>query len=209
MNRRFALPALILVLSGGLMISSACTTADGKPADQPPPEVAAIVATPVAAAEQPLTRFIRATGSLMAEDQAAVAAEIAGRVVATPVERGTSVAEGGVLVRVSPTEADAQAREAEANAAQIEARLGLTAGNAFDVNVVPEVQHAKSSYELAQHEFERVQSLLDQRVVSQSEFEQRRTAMETAQRQYEVAQERRRPAVPGAPGGARPGRDCQ
>jgi len=187
MNRRFALPVLILVLSGGLMITSACTTADGKSSDQPRPEVAAIVATPVAAAVQPLTRFIRATGSLMAEDQAAVAAEIAGRIVATPVERGTSVAEGGVLVRVSPTEADAQAREAEANAAQIEARLGLTAGNAFDVNVVPEVQHAKSSYELAQHEFERVQSLLDQRVVSQSEFEQRRTAMETAQRQYEVA----------------------
>ena len=113
MNRRFTLPALILVLSGGLMISSACTTADGKSADQPAPEATAIVATPVAATEQPLTRFIRATGSLMAEDQAAVAAEIAGRIVATPVERGTSVAEGGVLVRVSPTEADAQALEAE------------------------------------------------------------------------------------------------
>jgi multidrug resistance efflux pump len=128
----------------------------------------------------------------MAEDQAAVAAKSPAHIVSHAVERGTSVAEGGVLVRVSPTEADAQALEAEANAAQIEARLGLTAGNAFDVNAVPEVQHAKSSYELAQHEFERVQSLLDQRVVSQSEFEQRRMPWNRAALR---SPERRRPAV--------------
>ena len=36
----------------------------------------------VAAVEQPIARFIRATGTLMAEEQADVAAETAGRVVA-------------------------------------------------------------------------------------------------------------------------------
>jgi RND family efflux transporter MFP subunit len=140
-----------------------------------------------AATEQPITRFIRATGSLTAEDQADVAAEAAGRVVATPVERGTAVSESAVLVRVSPAEADAQAREAEANAAQIEARLGIAPGGTFDVNAVPEVQNAKASYDLAQNEFNRIKSLLDQRVVSQSEFDQRRTQMEAARQQYEAA----------------------
>ncbi len=79
-----------------------------------------------------------------------------------------------------------QLKEAEANAAQIEARLGLTSG-AFDVNAVPEVQNAKAAYELAQNEFGRIKSLLDQRVVSQSEYEQRRTQMEAARQQFEVA----------------------
>ena len=88
---------------------------------------------------------------------------------------------------MSSTETDAQLKEAEANAAQIEARLGITPGAAFDVNAVPEVQNAKAGFELAQSEFARIKSLLDQRVVSQSEYDQRRTQMEAARQQYESA----------------------
>ena len=52
----------------------------------------------------------------MAEDHADVAAEIAGRIVATPVERGTAVSQGAVLVQVSPAEAEAQAIQVVAQA---------------------------------------------------------------------------------------------
>ena len=55
------------------------------------------------------------------------------------------------------------------------------------MNAVPEVQNAKASFDLAQNEFNRIKSLLDQRVVSQSEFDQRRTQMEAARQQYEAA----------------------
>jgi multidrug efflux pump subunit AcrA (membrane-fusion protein) len=184
-RRRFSSAALALLLAGGLA-SYACSTADGKSADQSPPP-AAIAVSAVAATEQPISRFIRATGSLTADDLAAVAAEVGGRVVATPVERGSAVAQGAELIRISSTEAEAQVQEAEANAAQIEARLGLTNSASFDVNTVPEVQTAKASYELAQNEFARIKSLLDQRVVSQSEFDQRRTQMEAARQQFEAA----------------------
>jgi RND family efflux transporter MFP subunit len=88
---------------------------------------------------------------------------------------------------LSATETDAQLKEAEANAAQIEARLGLGADVAFSVNVVPEVQNAKASFDLAESEFGRIRSLLDQRVVSQSEFDQRRTQLEAMRQQYEAA----------------------
>ena len=180
-------PTLASVLLAGAALTGACTAA-GKAADTAPAAApAAVAVSATAAAEQPVTRFIRATGSLTAEEQADVAAEIAGRIIATPVERGTAVGEGAVLVRVSPAEADAQAKEAEANAAQIEARLGMAEGRSFDVNAVPEVQTAKASYDLATNEFTRIKSLLDQRVVSQSEFEQRRTQMEATRQQFEAA----------------------
>jgi RND family efflux transporter MFP subunit len=52
---------------------------------------------------------------------------------------------------------------------------------------VPEVQNAKATYDLAQSEFARIRSLLDQRVVSQSEFDQRRTQVEATRQQYEAA----------------------
>src|SRR5262245_4424548 len=141
MNRVHSLLAALL-LAAPLAIG-ACSAGDAKGKDQPaaPPVVAV---EPAAAVEQPIARFIRVTGTLMAEEQADVAAETAGRVVSAPVERGTQVSAGAELVRVSSTETDAQLKEAEANAAQIEARLGITQGAAFDVNGVPEVQNAKA-----------------------------------------------------------------
>ena len=151
---------------GTAVLLTACGSADGKTNERAAPPVVAVSATPVAATEQLITRFVRATGTLMAEEQADVAAETAGRVVATPIERGTAVRQGTELIRLSATETESQVSEAEANAAQIEARLGLTAKSALDVNAVPEVQNAKATYELAQSEFARIQSLLEQRVVS-------------------------------------------
>jgi membrane fusion protein, multidrug efflux system len=173
------------VLSAAL-VTGGCSASDAKTKDQPSAP-APLPAAATAAVEQPIARFIRTTGTLMAEEQADVAAETAGRVVSAPVERGSKVAQGSELARLSAIETDAQLKEAEANAAQIEARLGLTADHPFDVNAVPEVQNAKASYELATSEFARIKSLLDQKVVSQSEYDQRRTQMEAARQQYEAA----------------------
>src|SRR5262249_30001086 len=151
-------PSMLLAAAvAAAAAGAACSAGDAKAREQPAAQPA-IQVTPVAATEQPIARFIRATGSLMAEEQADVAAEIAGRVVSAPVERGTPVTQGAELVRLSPTETDAQLKEAEANAAQIEARLGLTESSTFDINAVPEVQNAKAGYDLAQAEFARIKS---------------------------------------------------
>jgi membrane fusion protein (multidrug efflux system) len=187
MSRRFVNPVVAALLLTAPLAAGGCSSADGKTKDQAAAAAAAIAVSPATAVEQPIARFIRATGTLMAEEQADVAAETAGRVVAAPIERGTPVSQGAELIRLSSAETDAQLKEAEANAAQIEARLGITSGGAFDVNAVPEVQNAKASYELAQSEFARIKSLLDQRVVSQSEYDQRRTQMEASRQQYEAA----------------------
>lgn len=186
MNRRLAGSLPVALLLAAPIAFGACSSGDARGKDQPAAPAAVAVA-PAAAVEQPMARFIRATGTLMAEEQADVAAETAGRVVSAPIERGTLVRAGAELVRLSSTETDAQLKEAEANAAQIEARLGLTSGGPFDVNAVPEVQNAKASSELAQSELNRIKSLLDQRVVSTSEYDQRRTQMEAARQQYEAA----------------------
>ena len=186
MFRAFISRLVIVSLPAAALMWAGCG-ASGKAADRPVADPPPISVSALAAIEQPVARFIRTTGSLTAEEEAQVAAETAGRVVSTPVERGTPVSEGSVLVQISPTETEAQVKEAEANAAQLEARLGLASNAGFDVNVVPEVQNAKAGLDLANGEFTRIQSLLDQRVVSQSEFDQRRTQLEAARQQYEAA----------------------
>lgn len=137
---------------------------------------------------RPVDRYLRVTGSLVADEQAEVSAEVPGRVMETPVERGSRVGQGAVLVRIAATEASAQLHEAEANAAQIEARLGLTPEESFDPARVPDVMNAKAALELADAEFARIRSLLDQKVVSQSEYDQRRMQVEVARQQYRMAQ---------------------
>jgi membrane fusion protein (multidrug efflux system) len=187
MNR---IPPSSFALIAGLgiaFVTNACSAADGKTKDRETVAPNRISVAPVDVVERPIARFIHATGTLMAEEQASVAAETAGRVVATPIERGTATPQGAELIRLSPTETEAQVGEAEANAAQIEARLGLTSGAPLDVDAVPEVQNAKAAFELAESEFARIRSLLDQKVVSQSEYDQRRAQMEAARQLYEVA----------------------
>ena len=186
MTRRHLHSVILALTVGAAAAGAACSAGDAKGREQAAAP-ATVQAAPVAAVEAPVARFIRATGSLMAEEQADVAAETAGRIVEAPVERGTPVSQGAELVRLSSTETDAQLKEAEANAAQLEARLGLTAGAPFDVDRVPEVQNAKAGADLAQSEFARIKSLLDQRVVSQSEYDQRRTQAEAARQQVDAA----------------------
>lgn len=167
-------------------VASGCssrTSAEEGPVAVPEP----IAITTATVESRPIERFIRVTGSLHADEQAEVSAESGGRVIDTPVERGTRVAQGAILIRVSPAEAAAQLQEAEANAAQIEARLGLRAGAAFDPKTVPDVMNAQASLEYAEAEFSRIRSLLDQKVVSQSEFDQRRTQVDAARQQYQMA----------------------
>jgi membrane fusion protein (multidrug efflux system) len=176
-----------LCLLAALAAATACSRARGESAEAAPAAPAPIPVTSVAAVEQPIARFLQVTGTLAAEEQADVAAETAGRVVATPVERGTPVGAGGPLVRLDTTELAAQADEANANAAQIEARLGLSGNTALDMDRVPEVANARASLTLAESEFTRARQLVERQLLSRSEFDQKSAEAEVARRQYDIA----------------------
>jgi multidrug efflux pump subunit AcrA (membrane-fusion protein) len=171
--------AALLAGCGGNPADGAPSTTDAGPAP--------IRIETTQAVEQTITRFIRVTGTLTAQEEAEVAAEIAGRVIATPVERGSVVAAGSGLVSIAATEVQAQSAEADANLAQIEARLGQPDDGAFDIDRVPEVATARSTQQLAQADFERFRSLFERKLVSQAEFDTRRSQAENAERQYESA----------------------
>jgi RND family efflux transporter MFP subunit len=181
-------PTLQAAVLLSAVIAAGCGSAKGAaPSTAKPESPAAVPVTVAVAAEQPITRFIRVTGTLEAEEQADVAAETQGRVVSTPVERGTRVGQGADLIRIAPAEAAAQAAEAEANAAQIESRLGLGDGGAFDIDKVPEVANARASLTLAQGDFDRAKMLFDKKLLSQAEFDQRTAQAEVSRRQFDIA----------------------
>lgn len=149
--------------------------------------VPAVAVMTAVAIERPVSRFVAVTGTLVAQEQADVASEIAGRIVSTPVERGTLVSAGAALVQIAETEVRAQADEAGANAAQIEARLGLAGSGAFEIDSVPEVANARASSELAQAEFDRARMLVERKLLAQAEFDRSRAQADVARRQYDIA----------------------
>jgi len=202
-----AVARTVAIVALAVALTSACDTAKGESAAKTAAP-AAISVSVAAATEQPITRFLKVTGTLAAEEEAEVAAEIQGRVIATPVERGTRVAQGADLIRVSPAEAQAQAAEAEANAAQLERRLGLggtevrqgvsgdpeerrqgvPGDNAeFETDRVPEVANARAQLTLATGEFDRAKMLFDKQLLSKSDFDQKSAQAEVARRQFEIA----------------------
>jgi RND family efflux transporter MFP subunit len=188
---RFAATGVFLAATIAL---HACATANGetggdKSGDQSPAATAQIapidvIAQPVV--ERSITRTLRVTGSLTADEQAEVSAETNGRIIKTPVERGSSVGQGALLVQIAADQTAAQMEEAEANADRIRAGLALGANDALDVERVPNVANAKAELTLAEADFARFKSLLDQRIVSQAEFDQQRTRVEAAQQRYEA-----------------------
>jgi len=174
----------VVLLSATLAV--ACDRA-GADAPASPADAVVINVTTAAVVEEPIQRFIRVSGTLTAQEDAEVAAEVAGRVMATPVERGSRVSANDILVRLAAAEGEAQAIEAQANAAQIEARLGIANGAPFAVESVPEVASARASVQLARSEFERARTLHAQQLLSQAEFDQRSAQTESAERQYDMA----------------------
>jgi membrane fusion protein, multidrug efflux system len=182
-SMRFPLLAVFLVLTAVSCRPGVNTEARAEISG----DVKTVNTTTAAVIEKPISRFVAATGTLTAEEQADVSAEVAGRVVATPVERGTPVREGAELIRISDTEVRAQVQEAEANAAQIQARLAFGAGASFDIDRVPEVASAKASDELAQADFARAKMLNERQLLSAADFDRSRTQAEAARRQYDIA----------------------
>lgn len=142
--------------------------------------------------ERALPSALEVTGALAADARTDVAAEADGRVAELLIERGAIVEPGAVLARLDPTDARNLLREAEATAAQTEARLGLRPGQTFDPRETPEALKARVTMDRAEVEYRRYARLVDQGAVSRSEFELRQAEFLAARAQHEavVNQER-------------------
>jgi RND family efflux transporter MFP subunit len=92
--RKIAAPCLV-ILSTGVLAVGCKKAVDQAP---PPPVPVKVQGVPVAELETP--QFLRITGSLRGLQQTDLAANVAGRVIKTEVERGAEVKKGALLAQV-------------------------------------------------------------------------------------------------------------
>jgi membrane fusion protein, multidrug efflux system len=149
--RSLALLALVAALVG-------CHKADEGAASARLHEAGAPVHVSTAAVlERPMPEFLTLTGTLRANAESDVAADVSGKVIATFVERGQAVKKGQTIALV-----DARSAALAATAAEAQSRV------------------AQEQLDQARRDCERVRHLLDTGAISRAEFD-RQTSQCTSQ----------------------------
>jgi RND family efflux transporter MFP subunit len=128
--------------------------------------------TTVPAAARPMPRYLTLTGALVADRESNVAANVAGKVISLPVDRGSPVREGAVLALLDKRSADISSREAAAN-----------------------VELARANAELARTNCARADGLLQSGAIGQAEYERTRSACDTSLSSLAAADARRDAAL--------------
>lgn len=121
----------------------------------------------IAVAEAPMPRLVDLSGNLLANEDSDVAAGVAGKVLATYVERGSVVKKGAPLAKLDARLAAAAAREASA-----------------------QVDTIRAQREQAKADCARAQQLFDKGAMTRVEFERAQTQCRTSESQASAAEAR-------------------
>ncbi len=156
----------------------------------PTPEVRRVKTTPVTKTQ--VEHIVTALGTLAPMEQATLRVKVPGRLQSIPVDLGTTVRPGQLVAQIEPDDYRLRVQQAAAALAQARARLGLPAEGSSD-RVDPEqtglVRQARAVLEQAQVERDRFQALLDQGIISRSQFDAADAAYKVALSRYQDALE--------------------
>jgi membrane fusion protein, multidrug efflux system len=149
----------------------------------------AVTVTP--ARTQQVQRTVEFVGTLEANHQVTVAAEIDGQIADLGADLGDRLNAGQTLARIKDAEFRYAAEQAEGNLTLVLARLGLKTmpSPQFDVNQTSGVVKAKAELDEAQVNFKRMKTLLAEKMISAQEFDAADTRFRTTQAAHQSALE--------------------
>jgi membrane fusion protein (multidrug efflux system) len=172
----------LTVLLGFSLLLGGCAGGGGGGWQMPPPVVIAKTAL-----QQPWTVEYTASGTLEAENKVDLNTETPGVITQIAVKEGQPVYRGQVLLRMNADKQQAQVQQA---AAGINTSKGSLAQQGADISQArARANSAMVKYKQAQSEYQRYQKLLAEQFVSQLELDQKRSAFESAQADYQEAKE--------------------
>ncbi|HKP45879.1 MAG TPA: efflux RND transporter periplasmic adaptor subunit [Pyrinomonadaceae bacterium] len=185
-----ALLAVAIVLLNACGGSKANVRTDESKTARP----ATIDVTTAAAIMRDLPQYFEATGSLTGDEQTDVAPSVAGKVVAIGVDMGSYVKRGQMIVKLDDVDArlrvqqqQAQVEQMKASLRQAEEKVGIAAGQKFEVTKVPEVANARVALDLAEKNLRRSEKLIESGDISRSTFDQQKAQRDQLKEVYEAA----------------------
>lgn len=188
-----------LFIFGGSMACSrakqqeATAEAAAKAAASPTPQ--AIEVTTAAAITRGLQRDVEVVGSLAADEEVVVSAQVAGELSQLNVDFGSVVTQGQVIATIDQRDAKLKVEQAEATLKQTLARLGMpteisnnsNASVKFDPQRNADVKVAKTALDWAKMDLDRNLKLIENGDISRSVYDQASTAYNSAQARYQAS----------------------
>jgi HlyD family secretion protein len=130
------------------------------------------------AAKRTIIETVNASGKVYPEVEVKITPDISGEIVELNVKEGDSVKKGQVLARIY---ADIYATERDQAAAAVNQQQATTANSQSQLDAL------KATMNQAEHTYNRQKQLLDDKVISQAEFEQAESAYLSAKATYNAA----------------------
>lgn len=122
-----------------------------------------------------ITESVNASGKVYPEIEVKVSPDISGEIVNLFVEEGDKVTKGQILAKIYADIYSTQKDQATANVNQFQAQYE---------NIKASLSGLKTSYENTKTTYERYKKLLDDKIVSRSEFEQTEQSFRSAESSY-------------------------
>jgi len=135
-------------------------------------------------------REVDLSGTLLSPDQARVSSEVAGIVRDVPVQLGTEIRAGDLLVRLEPRELQLALDRAEGQLRQIEAQLGIDRSQDRrppSDDQIASVRQAMANRDDARNTFKRAQQLHDRGLMSQVDYDTAETRLKVADANYQAS----------------------
>jgi RND family efflux transporter MFP subunit len=137
-----------------------------------------------------IQRRVDLSGTLLSPDEAKVSSEVAGIVRQVPVELGTEVRPGDVLVRIEPRELELAQERAESALRQVEAQLGLEPGSRKEPppdEQIASVRQAAANRDDARAAYARADALVQRGLLSQVDHDTAQTRLKVGEANYQAA----------------------
>lgn len=176
---------LSLVLAFAASVAAAACGADAKAEKAARADALAVKVLTTKQTE--FRRTVEAVGTLAAQDQTTVSAEVAGRVVRIAADMGDRVAAGSPLIVLDDGKYKYAAGEAESELEQTRARLGARGDAIPAEGQTPEVLSAAAKHDQAQQQYDRARQLAARNLISAEQLEAAKTDLETARAAHETA----------------------
>jgi RND family efflux transporter MFP subunit len=180
-----ALPAVFFAITRNRTQQPDMSAAAGPAATATP--ASPVEVTTAAAITRNLERSVEVVGSLAADEEVVVAAQVAGELAQLNVDFGSYVTQGGVIAVIDQRDARLKVEQAEAALKQTMARLGMKEGEKFDPQQAADVKVAKASLDWAKLELDRQTKLIENGDISRSSYDQAVINHSSAQARYQAA----------------------
>jgi RND family efflux transporter MFP subunit len=137
-----------------------------------------------------IERHADVSGTLVSPDQAKVSSEVAGIVREVPVQLGTEIRAGDVLVRLEPRELALALERADSALKQVEAQLGLSRSDSEQVppdDQVATVRQAMANRDDAKNAYDRAEQLNSRGLLSKVDRDTADTRLKVMDANYQAA----------------------